>query len=307
MDTEQMTGKDLSKSEQFKMPKQMSVGPPTLMIKDADRMLDFYAGKLKLKVNSSDDNVELRCNQKFTEISDPLLILKNDSSVRDAPHSSAGLYHFAILVPDRKSLALAYSLLTKNGVQFEGFADHLVSESLYLHDPEGNGIEIYRDRPRSEWTFHNDGRVAMDVLPLNLDDLTSELSQEELQITEVFHSGAGIGHMHLRVTDLLRSVKFYHEKLGLDISSDSSLMGAMFLSAGGYHHHIGLNTWQSQGGEPHQAGLAGLDRFTIKLPYNEVLFHQLELRLENSVTPPENERELLAIDPDGIQLTIKGS
>lgn len=301
-----MTGKDLAKNEQFKMPKQMGVGPPTLMTKDLDRMLEFYEGRLKLKVNSSNDKVQLSCDQKFARVSDPLLILKNNPNARDAPHNSAGLYHFAILVQDRKSLALAYSLLTNNGVQFEGFADHLVSESLYLHDPERNGIEIYRDRPYSEWTFENDGRVAMDVLPLNLDDLTSELSQEELQIAEAFPSGARIGHMHLRVTDLQRSVKFYHGKLGLDISSDSSLMGAVFLSAGGYHHHIGLNTWHSQSGKPHQAGEAGLDRFTIKLPYNEVLFRQLELRLEKNVTSSENERELLAIDPDGIQLTIKG-
>lgn len=299
------SSKDSVKDEQFTLPNEMSMGPPTLIIKDLGRMIQFYENKLKLKVTRSNDSVQLWCNQKIAGDVDPLLILKQDPKAREPPHNSAGLYHFAILVPDRKSLALAYSSLTKNGIQFEGFADHLVSESLYFRDPERNGIEIYRDRPPGEWIFDNDGRVVMDVLSLNLDDVISELSKEELQITQAFCNGAKIGHIHLRVTDLHRSLRFYHGKLGLDISSDLSPMGAIFLSAGGYHHHIGLNTWHSQNGEPHQAGQVGLDRFTIKLPYNESLFHQLESRLENKLDASRNGRELFVTDPDGIQLVVK--
>jgi catechol 2,3-dioxygenase len=145
-------------------------------------------------------------------------------------------------------------------VEYDGFADHLVSESLYLRDPEGNGIEIYRDRMANEWPRDGSGHVMMDTLPLDLDSLLSELDLEERRNAGKFPTGARIGHIHLRVTNLKRSIQFYHQGIGLDLTADWSSMGASFLSAGGYHHHIGINTWFSLNGESHTQGDLGPDK-----------------------------------------------
>jgi catechol 2,3-dioxygenase len=245
------------------------------------------------------------------------LILKHDPNAKEPPHNFAGLFHFAVLVPDRKSLAHAFLALQKNKVQFDGFADHLVSESLYLHDPERNGIEIYRDKPISEWTYDSDGHVIMDTLPLDLAGILGELPQEDRRAEDppdgAFPNGARIGHMHLRVTNLEKSVKFYTEIFGFHVSADWSSFGAMFLSAGKYHHHLGLNTWHSLGGKQHIDGEAGLDEFTIQLPrengsssshYVQSLESQLRERSLTAEKIEDGRRELLVADPDAIPVRI---
>lgn len=310
--TESLTKKIMK--EEFKMPDQMKIGPPTLLVRDLDKMLRFYGESLGLEVkNKTDQSVHLGFNgQRLDGSGDPLLILKQDSKAREPPHNFAGLYHFAILVPDRKSLALAFSSLEKSRIQFEGFADHLVSESLYLHDPERNGIEIYRDRPRKEWAHDNRGKIIMDTLPLDIEGVLGELPKKESNAKDnhqvlptAFPNGARIGHMHLRVTDLERSVKFYHETLGLDITAELSSMGAAFLSAGGYHHHIGLNTWHSLRGKVHEKSDAGLDSFTIELPSDSDSFiTKLKSRFEEDRVTSLNEHQLIVSDPDNIPIRI---
>jgi catechol 2,3-dioxygenase len=270
------------------MPAGMTIGPPTLRVKDLQKQLLFYENYFGLQVNRRykiDDDLEcvdLGFKGKFQDYKEPLLILKHDPNAKQIMHNFAGLYHFAILVPDRKDLASAYLAIENSDLHFDGFADHLVSESLYLHDPELNGIEIYRDKPRDEWQHDADGHIVMDTLQLDLESILSELSKDKRK-NITFPNGARIGHMHLRVTDLERSVRFY-QKLGLDITSDWSAMGANFLSAGGYHHHIGLNTWHSLGGKAHEKGEAGLDVFEITVP---------------------DQNELLLSDPDRILILIK--
>ena len=298
-------------STQFKLPDGLNMGPTVLKVRDIERMLGFYRDKLGLQLNSTghdplDDQefMELGFKGKF-KAGDPILILKNDPKAEEAPRDSAGLYHFAILVPDRKSLAQAYLGIERNHVRFDGFGDHLVSESLYLHDPEGNGIEIYRDRPRNEWARDKDGHIMMDTLPLDLDGILGELSQENDKASDIFLNGARIGHMHLRVTNLQRSLEFYHKDLGFDIIADLSSMGAAFLSAGGYHHHIGLNTWHTLNGKHHETREAGLNAFTIEVPYDDSLMHQLESHLESAILTKIGENELLISDPDGIQILVK--
>ncbi|HET6799468.1 MAG TPA: VOC family protein, partial [Nitrososphaeraceae archaeon] len=211
----------------------MKVRYPVLRVKNIDSVLRFYEKCLGLHVNrryqdGDDGNLvyELGFKLKFLLSDDPILILQHDPNAKNAPQRSAGLYHFAILVPDRRSLASTYLTIRNSGVQYDGFADHLVSESLYLRDPENNGIEIYRDRQATEWPHDREGHIKMDTLPLDLNSIVSELNKEEKETAKAFPIGARIGHMHLRVTNLQRSIKFYHEKIGLDITSDWSSMGA---------------------------------------------------------------------------------
>jgi catechol 2,3-dioxygenase len=297
----------------------MKVRYPVLRVRNIDKVLRFYEKGLGLHVNKryqdgneDDGNLvyELGFKQKFLSSDKPILILRHDPNAKNAPQRSAGLYHFAILVPDRRSLALTYLAIRNSGVQYDGFADHLVSESLYLRDPENNGIEIYRDRHVSEWSHDNEGHINMDTLPLDLNSLVSELNIEERKTAKAFPTGARIGHMHIRVINLQRSIKFYHEKIGLDITSDWSSMGAAFLSAGGYHHHIGINTWDSLNGKVHGDGETGLENFTIAIP-DRTSFNTIESIInrhtssEQQTKQKTDRNQFLIFDPDGIQIVFK--
>jgi catechol 2,3-dioxygenase len=258
---------------------------------------------------------------------EPILMLKHDPSARIPSPRSAGLFHFAILVPDRKSLASTFIALRNSGLEYDGFADHLVSESLYLRDPENNGIEIYRDRPSIEWPRDDKGHIIMDTLPLDLNSLLSEMNdnngdekdkEKKNNNVKAFPTGARIGHIHLRVTNLKRSMKFYHGKIGLDITVDWSSMGATFFSAGGiYHHHIAINIWHSLNGESHMNGKdAGLEGFALIIPNNKSYISRLAHSIDDGsssffsstdITDSEQAREnqLFVSDPDGIQFIIK--
>jgi catechol 2,3-dioxygenase len=298
----------------------MSIGSPVLRVKNIDRILRFYEERLGLQMNrryqvgdddGGGDNLVCELGSKQKSMSnESILILHHDPNAKNAPLRSAGLYHFAILVPDRKSLALTYLAIRNSGLQYDGFADHLVSESLYLRDPENNGIEIYRDRQASEWSHDNEGHINMDTLPLDLNSLVSELNKDEKETAKAFPTGARIGHMHLRVTNLQRSIKFYHEKIGLDITSDWSSMGAAFLSAGGYHHHIGMNTWHSLNGQVHGNGETGLENFTIAIP-DRTSFNTIESIInrhassEQQTKQKTDRNQFLIFDPDGIQIVFK--
>jgi catechol 2,3-dioxygenase len=305
------------------MHHEMRIGSPVLRVKNIDRVLLFYQKGLGLHVNRryqdgedddehvDSDNLEydLAFKQKFLS-DEPILILHHDPDAKNAPQRSAGLYHFAILVPDRRSLATTYLALINSGVRFDGFADHLVSESLYLRDPENNGIEIYRDRQASEWSHDSEGYIKMDTLPLDLNSIVSELNEEERKTAKAFPTGARIGHIHIRVTNLERSIKFYHEKIGLDITSDWSSMGASFLSAGGYHHHIGMNTWHSLNGKVHANGETGLENFTITIP-DRSSFKTIESIINHHTSSKQQKNQkddkdqFLVSDPDGIQIVFK--
>jgi catechol 2,3-dioxygenase len=302
----------------FKMHSGMSVGFPVLRVMNIDKILAFYENGLGLRVNNKyqnhdDDAGNLVYEIGFKHLSSdkPLLLLHHDPNSKNASQRSAGLYHFAILVPERKSLALTYLALINSRVRFDGFADHLVSESLYLRDPENNGVEIYRDKQASEWSYDSEGHVKMDTLPLDLDSLVSELNREEMRAAKAFPIGARIGHIHIRVTNLERSIKFYHEKIGLDVTSDWSSLGAAFLSAGGYHHHIGMNTWHSLNGEVHGDGETGLENFTISIP-DRSSFNTIKSIINSHASSEQqkkqknvNNDQFLVSDPDRIQIVIK--
>src|SRR5215475_1732964 len=226
------------------------IGPPLLLVKDIDRELRFYGEYFDLQPIRKHQNHRggFIYDLGFRHLSGsseslPLISLQHSPDAKIPSPRSAGLYHFAILVPDRSDLAATYLALKGSGIRFDGFADHLVTESLYLRDPENNGIEIYRDRPSEEWPRDAKGRLVMDTLPLNLQSLLSETNKGESNSKIPFPNGGIIEHIHLRVTNLERSIRFYHEKLSLDMTAvDWISMGIAFLSEGGYHHHVAINT-----------------------------------------------------------------
>jgi len=293
------------------------VGSPVLRVRDIDKMVMFYETKLGLQVKRrhQDDYGNAVYELGFVHIDypeDSLLQLHHDPNEKNASPHSAGLFHFAILVPNRESLASTYLALKNSGVYYDGFADHLVSESLYLRDPENNGIEIYRDRPARDWPRDSEGNILMDTLPLNLQSIVAEMDRLESENPVAFPIGARIGHMHLKVTNLERSIKFYHRILGFDITVDWRSMGAAFLSAGGYHHHVGMNTWHSMNGEVHSNDVLGLENFTITVPdissFNRIRSAIKSHHLSSEEKQKEQksyENQLMVSDPDGIQIVIR--
>ncbi len=230
------------------------------MVQDLESSLNFYDKLLGFKIiENTNKTAYLSSDGKYPY----LLSLEENKTAKPIDRHSAGLYHTAFRFPDRKSLAKEFLHLHKNNVKFHGFSDHLVSEAIYLGDPDGNGVELYVDKPRSEWVWKL-GQVEMDTLPLNLTVLTNEVINRDEKWTGV-NPKTDIGHIHLRVTDILKAEKFYSNLLGFNITV-SSYPGALFMSAGGYHHHIGANIWSSDHGSQRSENSLGLKAFTIKLP-----------------------------------------
>jgi catechol 2,3-dioxygenase len=190
-----------------------------------------------------------------------LLMLVEEPGAKPAP-GNTGLFHFALLVPERPALARWLAHAARDRVGLSGLSDHRVSEAIYLRDPDYHGIEIYADRPRASW----DGDVAeiMTTLPLDVDDLLAELDDPEIEPFDRLADGTVMGHVHLQVSEIPSTIAFYRDVLGFDLTAE--IPQAAFLSAGGYHHHIGGNTWQSAGATPPATGSAALRHATIVLP-----------------------------------------
>ena len=234
-----------------------TIGPVHLTVRDLDGAVTFYHERLGFRVRRRAGDVA-----HLGAGGPDLLVLW---SAPDAPRApgSTGLYHFAILVPSRRDLAMSLGHLRATRTPLRGAADHLVSEALYLADPEGNGIEIYRDRPPDEWP-HEHGQISMANDPLDLDALLEERGHRD-DPWNGLPPGTAIGHIHLRASNLVDADRFYSDVLGFDIMQrlgDS----ALFLSAGGYHHHIALNTWAGVGAPPPPPGATGLRQFVVRLP-----------------------------------------
>jgi catechol 2,3-dioxygenase len=236
-----------------------TLGPVRLTVSGLDRSRAFYENAIGLRATELDDG--------RLELSTPgeraLIELRGDSSAPSLNRRAPGLYHLAILVPTRRDLAFALARLAQARWPLDGASDHLVSEALYLSDPDGNGIEIYRDRPRDQWPRSGD-RLEMATLPLDLHNLLDEL-RDASELQAQAPAGTRIGHVHLQVSDLAEAEAFYHRVLGFDVMV-RGYPGALFVSAGGYHHHIGLNTWHSAGAAPPAPDAVGLRSFTVELP-----------------------------------------
>lgn len=246
-----------------------------LQTPDIQRSLMFYQKLLGFRiVNREGSSVSLSADGERQT----LISLTERPHAIPRPPRSTGLYHVAILFPNRAELARMFKRLYEAQWPFQGFADHGVSEALYLADADGNGIELYADRPRDQWPHRNAG-LAMTTEELDLEDLLSELSDETADRGGIHHDTM-IGHIHLMVSDLSKAERFYHEIIGFDVTQ-RSFTGALFVSAGGYHHHIGLNVWGSRGAPPAPKNAIGMLRFGVQLPDGNAVA-DLRRRLEQA-------------------------
>ena len=249
-----------------------------LKVHDLQKSIDFYRSILGFRVleNSSVENMAFLVSQELGQDKRSSLLVLNqiDSNNRFTSQSSnikreAGLYHFAILLPERKYLSSFLQHIQNNldPQYYEGMADHAVSESLYLHDPDSNGIEVYRDRKRSEWVWTSTNKVYMVTDPLNINNL---LNHESYGTWSGFPSKTSIGHVHLYVSNLHKAKNFYQDLLGLNHTA--SYPGAYFFAADRYHHHIATNTWRGTNilhNSANISGKPGLDHFAIRVHDNE--------------------------------------
>ena len=279
------------------IPPDTSIGKVRLRVADLDDLTTFYERVIGLQAVEREGDVA-RLGAAGGE---PVIELVGAPDAPPAPSFSTGLFHLAILVPDRAELARSLQRVAGAGWRLTGASDHLVSEALYLQDPEGNGIEIYRDRPREEWRRNGD-ELAMATLPLDLESVLGELDPGERERNGM-PSDTTMGHVHLQVADIPAAERFYNRALGLDVMV-RSYPGALFLAAGGYHHHLGLNTWQSQGAPPPPEGALGLDRYELVLP-NAAERDSAAGRLAGAGADPERLDEgVVATDPSGNRVLL---
>jgi catechol 2,3-dioxygenase len=272
-----------------------------LAVSDLARSADFYERVLGLAPISREDGIA----HLGPDPEHPLLTLTDIASPTPLPPGASGLYHVAWLHPDRARLAESVRRVAAARWPFEGASDHGVSEALYLSDPDGLGIELYADRPRELWERPASGHgVSMVTLPLDLEDLLAQFDEEP---GPTVSPRTGVGHVHMKVADVPRASAFYRNALGLE--EQAQLPSAAFLSAGGYHHHVGLNSWQSRGAAAAPDSAPGLRRVELELS-DAAALDALERTLadargDSDAHPARTQDGSLSLrDPDGQLLSF---
>jgi catechol 2,3-dioxygenase len=269
-----------------------TLGPVALTVSDLDAQAAFYRDAIGLRgLRREGDTVELG----VAENDAALVVLVGRPEAPPRPPQTTGLFHLALLVPDRAELARSLHRVTAAGHRFTGASDHLVSEALYLDDPEGNGIEIYRDRPREEWGYEG-GRLEMGTLPLDLDGVLATVPAGDSG--DGMTAGSRIGHVHLQVAEIPAAEEFYVGALGFE-ATVRGYPGALFVSAGGYHHHFGLNTWAGVGAPAAPLGSRGLRSFTIVLPDEAALEAALAAVVAAGLEVADDDGNATVADPSG--------
>ncbi len=276
------------------------IGCVRLNVRDVDRSLRFYSGRIGLKVaHREGTGIHLSAN------GDPPAQVVLSHADREPETPTSGLFHFALRVPTRRDLAQTLRRMIRDGVRIHGVADHGVSEALYLADPEGNGIEIYCDRPVEQWPSVR-GRLAMVTDPLDVDNLMQEAGPEyEGPTGSGVPPATDVGHIHLSVAELAAAKAFYCDTVGLAVTQDT-YPGALFMAAGGYHHHVGANVWNSRGLPPRKEGTPGLEAFELIVPDQrsvEAISERLEMT--GYAVRSSDEGHLAVRDPDGIEVWIR--
>jgi catechol 2,3-dioxygenase len=269
------------------------MGPVELTVSDLDRSLDYYRNAIGLGVR------EQGAGRASLGGDSDLLVLEEVPGAQPAPRNT-GLFHFALLVPERRDLATWLAHAIREEVPLTGVSDHFVSEALYLRDPDEHGIEIYADRPREIW----EGQVArMTTEPLDLESLLGELNDPEREPFERLPGGTAMGHVHLQVAEIPETLNFYRDLLGFDLMASYGSQAA-FLSAGGYHHHLGANTWNSAGAAPPLKGSAALRRATIVLPDPETRDEVVRRVADDGQEPEDTPQGPVVRDPSGNRLLL---
>jgi catechol 2,3-dioxygenase len=243
------------------LPGDAHIGQVSLTVRDLDRTVPFYRDVLGfVELRKADDGPAAAGVRLGPPGGRVLIELHEHTSAVAKPRRTAGLYHFAILVPSRAALGRSLRRLSEKRWPLTGASDHLVSEALYLDDPDGLGIEIYRDRPRAEWPVRG-GQLLMATDPLDLSGVSEEPGAETPW--SGLEAGTVMGHVHLHVPHLDAAERFYCGQVGFE-PTVRGYPGALFVAAGGYHHHLGLNTWTGIGAPPPPEDAVGLRAFTIE-------------------------------------------
>ena len=266
------------------------VGHVKIKVENLNRSLKYYQEVIGFDVLEQTDTTAKLTSDGKTSI----LSLEQPVNVSPKQGRTTGLYHFAILLPERSDLANIVIHLVNKGIKF-GSSDHLVSEALYLNDPDGNGIEIYIDRDPSEWSWRGQ-EVAMTVDPLDFENLLTTI--EPGKTWQGMPEGTVMGHIHLHVSELKRTEEFYVRGLGFDVVNRYGGQ-ALFLSSGKYHHHIGVNTWNGVGAPTPPENSVGIHSFTLILP-NEEARNQIVSNLKQIGTNViEEKKKFITHDPSG--------
>jgi catechol 2,3-dioxygenase len=271
------------------LPRETHIGRTALAVTDLEAMTQFYRDVVGLGVlRRAADRVVLGVAET------PLLVLDADETAIDRPRSSAGLFHNAFRVPSRAALGDALARL-RDRWQLAGASNHEVSAALYATDPEGNGVEIYLDFPRDEWPRGDDGRVRMDTLPLDLEPIEAAATGES-----TLPAGTDVGHVHLEVSSLAAFRDFYVDAIGFEVRA--AMPAALFVAAGGYHHHVGANTWNHRTAPVTGTGLAW---FEVVLPDRAGL-DDLRTRIENTRYPvTATDAGIAVVGPDEIEVRFR--
>ncbi|TCU19279.1 catechol 2,3-dioxygenase [Rhizobium sullae] len=265
-----------------------------LVVTDLPLVSGFYQSMLGLKVIEKTPSGDVLGVNGL-----PLLTLTTDRKAQIAPRNAAGLFHTAFLMPNRTELACWLRHAAHNNVALDGASDHLVSEAIYLSDPEGNGIEIYADRPHEAWKFHQDGQVEMATMRLDLQALYESAPEDAWG---GMADGTAIGHIHLQVGDIPKADAFYRDVLGLTLMA--RYPGASFFATGGYHHHVAANIWNSRGAGARTDGMTGLSGYTLHFNDKAALDNAVAALERLEIKNDKRDGGVFLKDPWGIGLTL---
>lgn len=289
-----MSGPSDTTRSAAQLPQTLRLGPTHLTVSDLDGSIAFYENALGLQLLDRDPDAGTAALGAGDEA---LLVLVAQPGA-DPAGRHAGLYHYALLFESRDELARALRRLAETRTRIEGASDHGVSEAIYLRDPDDNGIELYVDRPRDEWPApaQPGERVGMYTIGLDLKGMLATIEGEDRR--EQAQPGLRTGHLHLHVGDVDEGLAFYRDVLGFDLMIN--LGSAAFVSAGGYHHHLGFNVWMGRDVKPPPPGTAGLRHWTVVLGNPQQVAEVRERAEAAGIEVADYDGGFLVRDPWGI-------
>lgn len=279
--------------------KDTHIGNVTLKVRDLEKLIQFYTETIGLKILTRSDSAA----QLTADGIQPLLTLESNPKLEQRPVRSAGLYHLALLVPTRKDLANVLQHFIQTDARLAGASNHKFSEAIYLQDPENNGIEVYRDVDRKDWVRDEKGKLPAVSEPLDVQGLLDEADNNKW---DGLPEKTVMGHVHLNVTNIPEAEEFYMNVLGFEEQTRMA-HHALFISAGGYHHHIALNIWNGPNAIPSPIDATGLLHYEIVVPSAEVLDDLINSLEQHNISFIAESNRIFVKDPAGNGIVIKNS